>query len=354
LLKHETEKYKIEEINGKLVGYEKEHQVLKSNNEVLIQDLSDDFYKSVLDGLNKIKADHIINPGDYVAIKINLGGGIHHVPSTYSDPKICEAIIRAVKELGGIPFVCEANMRAHKMDDKMLKIRGYYDMLQRNKTKFVNLSYIGTIEMKCIGLDVKLLLPKILFYDNVKIISFAPPKPHWECGISCSQKNMYGAIAERRKSIYHRKFDRIDKTVAAAARLMSPDINILGCQNLCVGTGPHFGEPVPFNKLIISEDMVYGDKLCSEIFGYPYKFVKYAMINTNNVDVSYKLHPESSEMSQEILDLIKEKSIYMKEVNFWKRFLHFQYFVPHDFQYHFYPPFEFLFTEINKRFFKNR
>ncbi|MBD3228054.1 MAG: DUF362 domain-containing protein, partial [Candidatus Lokiarchaeota archaeon] len=350
---YETDRYKIEKKKDKLVGYEKEHEVLKNNRIVLIQNLEKDFNASVSEGLDRIKVRNIIDRNEIVAIKINLGGGIHHIPSTYSDPLICEAIINKIKDLGANPLVCEANMRSHKMDHRMLKIRGYSKILRDTNTKFINLSNIKTVEMKCIGLDVKLPLPILFFYDNVKIISFAPPKPHWECGITCSQKNMYGAIAERRKSIYHRIYHRIDRAVAAAARLMPPDISICGCQKLCIGEGPHFGEPLPFNKLIIAEDMILCDKVCSEILRYPYNLVKYAMINAKGKDVSYNLHPESVKINEKLLTEIKAKTMQEENVDFWKKILYFQYFVPDNIQFYFYPPFEFLLTQINKRFFGN-
>jgi uncharacterized protein (DUF362 family) len=356
MLVYETDKYKIREENG-LKGYEKEHVVLKQNQIVLIQDLNknseNNFDKSVSEGLDNIKIDKIINNNDRVAIKINLGGGIHGIPPTYSDPLICEAIINKIKDFGATPFICEADMRSHRMNEKMLKIRGFLDILNKTDTKFINLSDSKVIKMNCIGLDVKLLIPEIFFHEKVKIISFAPPKPHWECGITASQKNMYGAIAERRKSIYHRKFDRIDKAVAAASRLMSPDLSICGCQNLCVGTGPHFGEPVSFNKLIIAEDMIRCDKVCSEILSYPYKFVKYAQINAQGNEISYKLHPESTKIDKKTLKEIKKRTLTGQNINLWKTLLHFQYFVPHNIQFYCYPPLEFLLTEINKRFFKN-
>lgn len=41
-------------------------------------------------------------------------------------------------------------------------------------------------------------------------------------------------------------------------------------------------------------------------------------------------------------------------VRFWKPFLYPQYFVPHAFQITVYPPFEFLFTWINRRMFQGK
>jgi len=285
---------------------------------------------------------------------ISVATIIHEIPTSYSDPLICEAIIKAVKKLGAKPFVCEANMRAHQMHDKMLQRREYDEMLRRNNTKFVNLSMVEPIKFKCIGLDVPLLLSSVLFKPNVKIISFAPPKDHWECGVTLTQKNMYGAIWERKKSIFHRKYDRIDKAVAAAARLMSPDICILGCQEIGIGLGPHFLRTRPFNRLIMAQDMIRADKLGSEILGYPYSLVKYAMINAQGNDLNYTLHPDSAEINKDTLDELHENVLDPKDVSFWKPALYLQYFVPHNFQYFVFPHFELIFTEINRLFFSNK
>lgn len=356
MILYDTSKYLIEEKNGVLVGKEKPHEVIKEDNVVLIQKLGkdNDLFDSISSAFDKIQAETVINKGDFVAIKINLGGGIHGVLPTYSDPVICEAIIRKVRELGGIPFVCEANMRAHIIHDKLLKIRGYFDMLKRNNVKFVNLSEYTTVTMNCRFLDIPLKLPLILLKPNVKVISFAPPKHHWECGITCNQKNMYGAIAEQRKSIFHRKYDRIDKAVAAASRIMSPDINILATYALGAGMGPHFVVPIKFDRIMISKDMIRGDKAMAEILGYPFDQVKYSRINANNRDVSYELHPDSSWPKENILKLIKDNSIDFDSVNFWKPALYLQYFVPHIFQIKVFPPFEFIFTWLNKTFIKNQ
>ena len=353
---YENERYAVIKKDGRLIGQEKQHEILKKDKRVLIQVLEkgEKLEKSVSDAFDKIKAGDIIKKGDTVAIKVNIGGGIDYVPTTYSNPLICEAIIKKVRKLGGKPFVCEANMRARIIHNKLLKIRGYLDMLKRNGCKFVNLSKYSTVKMHCFNLDVPLKLPEILLKPDVKIISFAPPKHHWECGISCNQKNMYGAIAEYKKSIYHRKYERIDKAVAAAARIMSPDINILAGLELGTGVGPHFVFPVKnFNRMIISTDMIRGDKVASEILGYPFHLVKYAMINTKGKDVDYALHPDSSWPSDEILKQIKTESLDYGGVNFWKATLWLQYFLPHSFQIWLFPRMEFVFTWVNREFYDN-
>ncbi|HPO17435.1 MAG TPA: DUF362 domain-containing protein [Candidatus Hydrogenedentes bacterium] len=351
VVRYETHRYVITEENGCLLGQEKECEVLTGEPLVLVQPLKQELEQSVQEAFDRIDAQSVIHKGDSVAIKINLGGGIHHVPTTYSDPVICEAIINVLKRMGARPFVCEADMRAHTMHEQLLKARGYSSMLQRNGVEFVNLSQGPMVRMTCRNLDIPLLLPEILLKPGIRIVSFAPPKHHWECGITGNQKNMYGAIGEPRKSIYHRKFDRIDKAVAAASRIMAPGLNILAGFHLGGGLGPHFCFPVPFNRMIISKDMIRGDKAAAEILGYPFDQVEYANINAEGKNVEYILHPDSDWPDQITLAAIKKNSLTPRSVRFWKHILYPQYFVPHGFQRSVYPSLEFVATWINQRFF---
>ncbi len=76
--KFDTDKYIVEENNGLWTGKEKEHEIVKKDELVLIQKLGKgkDLDKSVSDAFDKINAETVIKKGDLVAIKINLGGGI--------------------------------------------------------------------------------------------------------------------------------------------------------------------------------------------------------------------------------------------------------------------------------------
>lgn len=351
----ETPRYVVCEEDGRLVGYEKKHRVLKDDDTVLVYELKeDDITKSILDAMHLIGAEEVIAPGDKVAIKVNIGGGIDGVPSSYTEPLIVEGIAKAVRSLGAEPFVCEADMRTISMTEKKLRKRGYYEILQRNKIPFVNLSTGPIVEFHPLDLDFPLPLPWCLLDPSVKIISAPMPKHHWECGITVSQKNMYGAIAERRKSIYHRKYELIDKVVAAAARAMTPDLNIVAATKLGAGLGPHFCIPIRFNRIVVAKDMLRCDKFVSEILGYPYELVKYAMINAQGEEVTYRLHEKSVGVEEETLKKIWKYRIPPERVRMWKRVLWLQYFIPHWFQYAIIPKFEFIGTAINKMFYETR
>jgi len=78
--------------------------------------------------------------------------------------------------------------------------------------------------------------------------------------------------------------------------------------------------------MIISKDMISGDKVASEILAYPFHLVKYAMINTKSKNIDYTLHPDSNWPDQDMLKQIKEHVMDYGEVNFRNPFYIFNIF----------------------------
>ena len=349
---YETERFVVREHGGRLVGEERVHRVAKSDRRVVVQDIGGDLYAAVARAFETIGAGDVLPAGARVAVKINIGGGIRGVLPTYSDPAICAAIVRQIRRLGGVPFLCEADMRARPITERTLRQRGYGPLL--DDTPFVNLTQERWVSMRCRDCDVPLALPEILFAPDVRIVSFAPPKPHWECGFTGSQKNMYGAIADWRKSRYHRKYRRIDAVVAAAARILAPDLNILATFDFCAGPGPHFGAPAPFHHMIVAPDMLACDKAMCDMMGYPFDCVRYATMNAQGGAVDYQLVDGSDLPDDSVLAGVRAGTLHPRQVRRWKAALYLQYFVPHRFQVAAYPPLEFLATAANRVLFPTR
>ena len=345
--------YSVYYQGDRLVGKEKKHKVLKENPFVYIHKIEGKTAESTARALDKILSyEEIIKPGEKVAIKVNLGGGINGVPSSYTDPLIVEGVIDKLREIKAEPFVCEANMRAQTMNEGMLKRRGYYELLKRKSVPFVNLSEVKPVEFYFLDQEKPVLLPEVLLNPRTKIISLACPKHHWECGVTLCQKNMYGAIWERKKSIYHYNLQWLDQVIAGAARVMKPELSIIGARYLGAGLGPHFCIPILFNCLIISNDMLSADKVGSELLGYPYEKVKHLMLNTQGGEIKYHLMEGSYIIPGEVKEKIKRHRVKPKDTILWRRLLSLQYRVPSGFQYRVYPKFEFIFTWINKLFYE--
>ena len=352
-LPEETEGYRLEERGGENVLVEKRRDMLDPKARVFVGRMSEKIPADVGDAIVKVGARKIIGEGTLVAIKINLGGGVNNVPTSYTDLLVAEGLIDKVRELGGRPFVCEANMRSMTMNRKMLTRRGLYPLLLRKDAEFVNLSEIADIDFYPLGWENPIRLAMPLLHPDVKVISVPALKHHWECAISLAQKNMYGAIAERQKSIFHRS-GAIDETVAAAARAVTPDISLLAHRQVGGQLGPHFCIPIDFGYIVASDNVLAADYVGCDFLGTDWKDVKHLQINCNGQEIPYKLVKGSVEIDMETKQRIAKTAISPRRLKFWRSFLFPQYWVPHKTQYQQTYKIEPLATWLNWFFFHTR
>lgn len=348
----ETERVTVHRKDGRLFGNEKEAPAHVPDSPVYIGELSSDIMSSVEDALERISAAKFITGAKRLAIKVNIGGGLTGVPSSYTDPEIAAGVARWAIKLGFSPFICEADMRGFRMTPNLLKKRGYQKIVDELNVPFVNLSSGELVEFEVKGLDFPLLIPKIMLEPDVRIVSLAVPKHHWECGVTLSQKNMYGALPEQKKSIYHRKGQKyLDTAIAAAARIMRPDISILAARQICAGLGPHLCVPINFYRIIASSDAISADAVGSEILGFPYDGVAHAQINLGSMPLRYRIVEGSAIVPEEIKKKLAQHSIPPLSTRSWRKGLLFTYYIPDRLQITLATRFEFLAAAVNKLFF---
>lgn len=337
-----------------LVAREKSHPLPKRDARVFIRKLTQDTVRSTAEALKEFGLDKIIGQGDSVAVKVNLGGGVYRSRSTYSDPLVVEGTVVAVAALGAKPFVCEADMRGYRMNERMLRRRDLWEMLRKRGVPFVNLSEGERMRFHPHDGTIPFDIPEVLVRPGTKIVSVTVPKHHWECGVSLTQKNMYGAIADRRKAIFHRRPSRIDAVVAASARAMEPHISILGGRWVGGLLGPHFCVPVGFNYLVISNDMRAADKFMCDVLAYPFEDVRHARINLNGDSLTFSIQRGSDSIDKETLSTVASVALTPKKRRFWKSFLFGQYFLPHRLQHALGPPAEIIMSWFNRAFLRPR
>ena len=349
----ETEAYRLEERGGRTAAVEKRRDMLDTGARVFVGRMTEDIPADVGGALDAIGAAGIIGEGDPVAIKINLGGGITGVPSSYSDLLVVEGLIDKVRGLGGRPFICEANMRSLTMDHGLLARRGLYPLLVRKGVEFVNLSELESIDFYPLGWMHPIALSRALLHPAVKVISVPALKHHWECGVTLAAKNMYGAIAERQKSLFHRG-GAIDETVAAAARAVTPDISVLAHRQVGGRLGPHFCVPVDFGYVVASDNVLAADRVGCDFLGTDPREVKHIQINSGGREIPYEMVEGSVEIDWHVKQRIARTAIRRWKVWLWRALLYPQYFVPHRTQYQQLPRLEPIGTWANWLLFQTR
>ena len=353
VLPEETGGYAIEPGPDGQVAIERRRDLLDPDARVFISEMGESIPDDVGTAMDRVGASGIIGPGQFVAIKVNLGGGIAGVPSSFSDPLVVEGVIDKVRDLGARPFLCEANMRTLTMDQGLLARRAHYPLLVRKEVPFVNLSDLGGIDFYPLGWSRSIRLPRALLHPDVKIISVPALKHHWECGVTLAAKNMYGAIGERQKSLFHRG-GAIDETVAAAARAVTPDISLLAHRQVGGRLGPHFCVPLDFGYVVASDNVLAADRAGCDFMGTDWRGVKHIQINCGGRDIPYHVVEGSCAIDETTIERIRQRAMSQREVRFWRAALYPQYFVPHSTQFRQIPRFEPLGTWINWLFFHTR
>ncbi|MHA1733134.1 MAG: DUF362 domain-containing protein [Promethearchaeota archaeon] len=271
--------YEVWDEGGGLVGRELAFDGEVPEPFVHLHALSGDVVASTKEALDRVGFESYVRPGEYIAVKVNLGGGVTGVPASGTDPRVARAVVEEILEHGGKPVVVEANNWGHVMDGRLLKRRNYLGWLRDLRVPFLNLSRARVVHFRCVGHPVDLLLCRFLLRPKVTLVNVAPMKHHWECGVTAAQKNLYGAISDQRKSYFHRDLRHFDYIVASAARIYDPDLNVIGGACVCAGQGPHFCQPIRFDRLLISNDMVAADAHACDILGFPFSALKYAQVN---------------------------------------------------------------------------
>lgn len=345
--------YTIETRDGRQVALERRRDMLDPEARVYVGRMGDSVPASVAGALERLDAGRFIDAGRLVAIKVNIGGGVAGVPSSFTDPLVVEGVIDAVRELGGRPFVCEANMRSMTMTQGMLARRALYPLLVRKGVEFVNLSDLEGISFFPLGWARGIELPRALLHPEVTVISVPALKHHWECGVTLAAKNMYGAIGERQKSLFHRG-GAIDETVAAAARAVTPDISILAHRQVGGSLGPHFCIPVDFGYIVASDNVLAADRVGCDFMGADWRDIKHIQINCGGRDIPYRLVEGSVEIDARTRERVARTAIPPWRMWLWRSVLHPQYFVPHKTQYMQIPRLEPLGTWLNWLFFHTR
>ena len=97
------------------------------------------------------------------------------------------------------------------------------------------------------------------------LISFAKLKTHSLQKITCSMKNLFGALPEKYKIRYH---DRLARAICEIASARRPELSIIDGLIAMEGKGPVNGIPKVCKVLVAGTDMVATDIYCTKLMGF--------------------------------------------------------------------------------------
>lgn len=198
---------------------------------------------------------------DTVLIKPNLCYYWDYSTGETTDPRVVSAIVDYLRAVAGSDvniFVAEADASAMKTKYSF-KMLGYEELSRAKQVGLVNLSEGDIVEIQIAVGDGKLTLAvNKMLLDSDLVINVPKLKTHNLTGITCSLKNMFGAIAKPRKYVYHQNLDEV---IVGMNKLVKSDVCIV---DGIIARGKHTKK---MNLIMAGDDPLATDLVVARILG---------------------------------------------------------------------------------------
>lgn len=205
-----------------------------------------------------------VKNGDRVLIKPNICGGNPGRPGSYTSVEIIDELTKLVKEAGGTPMVVDADMIWTEFQP-VAKEEGYIDWAQNTGNKLLNLSETKLGFFDFGGVLEKTVISKELLNADV-VISVPTMKTHIMTGVTMGMKNMYGTFPQLDKAVFHKH--GIEEVIFEVNKAFPPNLTIIDGFIGGEAMGPLSSEPVNFNTLVASGNVVVADSLGCKLMGF--------------------------------------------------------------------------------------
>ena len=220
--------------------------------------------RSAVDALGGINS--FVKRGDKVLIKVNICGGVPELIATYTTKEVAEFVVEMVREAGGEPIICDADMIWTKFWTNA-KAQGWIEWARQKGVKLVNLSDTKIVYFD-FGEESVLRRERVSkeILDADVIISVPAMKTHLMTSVTLGMKNMYGTLPEIDKARYHQL--GIDEVLYWVNHAFTPNLTIIDGSIGGETVGPLSCDVVDFRTIVASNSVVTADAIAAQLIGF--------------------------------------------------------------------------------------
>ncbi len=204
-----------------------------------------------------------------IIIKLNLCYYWNASTGQTTDPQLVSTVIDHLRDIYGNDVEIKlAEADASAMQTKYaFPILGYAKLAEQKKVTLFNLSedIIEEKEIQVNGNKMVLKVPHTLLQSDL-FINMPKLKVMRATYISCAMKNLFGAIAYRRKVTYH---PQLSETIVAINKVLKPNLNLV---DGLVALGRF---PVKLNLIMAGTNAFAVDWTAARIMGYNPSRIKF-------------------------------------------------------------------------------
>jgi uncharacterized protein (DUF362 family)/Pyruvate/2-oxoacid:ferredoxin oxidoreductase delta subunit len=209
-----------------------------------------------------------VQPGQKVLLKVNMLEGLPPDRAVTTHPEVVRAMIRAVRQVGGLPLVGDSPGTTGTV--KAAERCGILAVCQEENVEL--LPFDTTVEMPYPdGLTMKKFTLAKRLTEVDKVISLAKMKTHTFMGITGATKNMFGFIVGMQKAQFHLRMQarrEFAGMLIDLANLVKPVFSIVDGVVGMEGNGPRNGNPVEAGVILAGADCFAVDVVMAEMMGF--------------------------------------------------------------------------------------
>jgi len=207
-----------------------------------------------------------------VILKVNLRYYWDSSTGETTDPRVVSGIIDYIRggcEDGVDIIIAEADASAMRTK-YAFGMLGYEKLARKKSVKLLNLCECKKVEKEVTVNNRKFALPIAQpMLDADLLINVPKLRTHRLTNISCSLKNLFGAIAIPRKIVYH---PHLNEVIVGINKLIKPQLTIVDGVTVLGKT------PIKMGLVLASEDQLAVDHIAAKIMGYNPKRIKHLSV----------------------------------------------------------------------------
>jgi uncharacterized protein (DUF362 family) len=206
---------------------------------------------------------NFVDRGDKVLVKVNICGGNPGRPGSFTTITITDELTKLIVEAGGNPMVVDADMIWTEFWP--VATREGYTAWAKHGPPLVNLSETKLCYFAFGGVLQDRVISKEMLNSDV-IISVPTMKTHFISGVTMGMKNMYGTLPQIDKAVYHRL--GIEEVIFEVNKAFPPNLTIIDGTIGGEAMGPLSSEPVNFQTVVASGNVVVADAVACKLMGF--------------------------------------------------------------------------------------
>jgi len=220
--------------------------------------------RSAIEALGGI--EKFVKKEDSVLVKVNICGGNPQIPGSYTSLEVVAELAKMIQEVGARLTIVDSDMIWTKFDP-VAEAEGWKRWTEERKIPLLNLANTDMVRFN-FGEDSAIGIVPVskMVVDADVIISVPTMKTHLLTNVTLGMKNMYGTFPEENKAKYHRF--GIEDVVFEVNKAFTPHLIVIDGTIGGEAYGPLSCNPVNFETVIASNDVVAADAVACRLMGY--------------------------------------------------------------------------------------